>query len=82
MPVILKRIEFYDMEQTVNRLINKWYFRIKDISTSYKLRKQLEVKLKNKFISSLLNGPIDRLSQKEASKNLNHFLNLAVKINP
>lgn len=79
-PVIRKRIEFYDMKQAVNESINNWYVRIKDASTSCKFGKQLEDKLKDKFISGLLKGPIlDRLCEEDAAKNLNHFLDLAVK---
>jgi hypothetical protein len=78
--VYRERTKFYELKQSNNQSINEWYVNMKKAAMSCEFGNHLIEKLKNKFVTGLIKGPIlDRLCEEEPKKTLIELIEIAQK---
>ncbi|KAF2890216.1 hypothetical protein ILUMI_15957 [Ignelater luminosus] len=78
--VFHQRCHFYNLKQTQNETINDWFARVKKTATECQFGSVLDEKVKDKFVTGLINGPIlDRLCEEDHKQSLSSLVQIAVK---
>lgn len=66
-----ERVEFYNLRQNDNEVISEWFARIKSKAIHCKFGANLDDKIKDKFVTGLVGGPImDKMCELETTTTL------------
>ena len=75
-----ERVKFYALQQNSQESVNEWYVQIKKAAMSCGFGQFLADKLKDKFVTGLVEGHIlDRLCEEEPDKLLVDLVEIALK---
>ncbi|KAF2897230.1 hypothetical protein ILUMI_08945, partial [Ignelater luminosus] len=78
--VFHQRCHFYRLKQTQSETINDWFARVKKTATECQIGSVLDEKVKDKFVTGLINGLIlDRLCEENYKQSLSSLVQIAVK---
>ncbi|KAF2885856.1 hypothetical protein ILUMI_20318 [Ignelater luminosus] len=78
--VFRQRCHFYNLKQTQSETINDWFARVKKTATECQFGSVLDEKVKDKFVTGLIIGPVlDRLCEEDHKQSLSSLVQIAVK---
>ncbi|KAF2892439.1 hypothetical protein ILUMI_13737, partial [Ignelater luminosus] len=79
--VFRQRCHFYNLNQIQSEIINDWFARVKKTATECQFGSVLDEKVKDKFVTGLINGPIlDRLCEEDHKQSLSSLVQIAVNL--